>query len=92
MSDNTDMPLDASRTAEEESVAYWLQQLPEPHRSMALANLQPHDWKRSELEPVTKLSWALLGAFGWDTSPQGHQYWNEVYATVKAEEAQGKRS
>lgn len=49
-------------------------------REQALKNMTKEYAQTEEL----LLSEAIFGAFVWDTSPEGHEYWNKIY-----EQAQG---
>lgn len=55
------------------TIKEWLNELPEPYRSEALANVDPTyiDYK----EETGSLAEALFHAFSWDASAQGHDYW-----------------
>jgi hypothetical protein len=62
------------------------EQLQEPFRSQALenlrrlpANINPDDESLSE---------ALAAGFWWGDSPQGYQYWKDVYFSLKEIEAE----
>jgi len=59
------------------TVREWLETIPCPKwRAAALRNMEsPADEERS-------LRAALLGAFNWDDSPEGHDAWNRVYSAV----------
>lgn len=65
----------------ENSCQYWLNQLPEPYRSQALANYNPAFFARETggLDKVGSKENALLFAFSWDNSPEEFDYWDEVY-------------
>lgn len=52
----------------------WLSELPEPARSQALENAQA-----VTINTLHASLWsALLGAFSWVYSPQGHSYWSAI--------------
>jgi len=51
---------------------WWLEQLPEPYRSEALAN-------QTDFETEVHSMWAAVDfAFAWDGTPQGEDYWSEL--------------
>lgn len=60
----------------------WLDTLPEPYRSQALMNTPYEGWgeDRRDLED------ALWGAFIWEDSPEGHNYWKSL--AVRAEDGE----
>ena len=51
----------------------------EPYKSKALVNMR--SWHRNT--EVDNLSNALRCAFDWTASPEGIQYWNDYYYTLK---------
>jgi hypothetical protein len=54
-------------------ISEWLNELPEPYRTQAIANQEWQDYE------VNRLSGAIANAFSWHDSPQGHEYWHELY-------------
>lgn len=63
------------------TVKEWLEGLEEPYRSQAFENVEELNvhpggvlFAREE-----SLSSALIGAFDWGKSPQGHKYWENIY-------------
>ena len=52
-----------------------LSQLAEPHRKKALANLAPWNAEKK----AVSVSDAILEAFEWKTSPEGGNYWDDVW-------------
>jgi hypothetical protein len=54
------------------TIKQWLETLPEPYRGQALANLKNPE------QIDNSLNGALKGAFVWETSAEGHAYWEEV--------------
>lgn len=57
----------------------WLQILPEPYRTEALANSDDEvsELTETDYEPIN-LAEALGAWFVWDGTPQGHGYWSQV--------------
>jgi hypothetical protein len=60
------------------TVKEYLQELPEPARSQALANMWWED--ADSIYPNIKI--ALYQAFNWSKSPQGYQYWKKVHDSI----------
>lgn len=59
----------------------WFNELPEPYRTQAIENT-----KEAMIDlKDKKISGALRGAFIWELSPQGHDYWQELYETLLSE-------
>jgi hypothetical protein len=58
-------------------ISEWLNELPEPQRTLALENFSSEDVM------VDKLSLALLRGFCWRNTPQKHQYWSELFNKLK---------
>jgi hypothetical protein len=58
----------------ENTVLYWLQQLPEPYLSEALKYVR-EDTKNLECSEFYR---AIDKAFTWSDTPQGHDYWSEL--------------
>lgn len=54
----------------------WLETLPEPYRALALANLPEHS-KDSECSSLAR---AIFDSFGWASTPEGADFWMEVYS------------
>jgi hypothetical protein len=62
----------------EKTVKEWLNELPEPYRSQAIENCDkecPEEFERR----VGDAQSALCNSFTWDESPQGADYWVEIY-------------
>jgi hypothetical protein len=66
----------------EKTIKEWLEDLPEPYRSEALANfddyVEIYPTKLREKELSTKH--AIINAFNWEGSTEGGEYWRKVYA------------
>lgn len=63
----------------EYTIKEWLSgEFGEPYQTQALANLKPEN----ENIKVPSLHRALLDAFSWETSPEGFDYWNKIYAVL----------
>lgn len=55
----------------------WLNELPYPIRSRAIRNAE--DFRKPFLDkPEISLREAVLGAFIWHETPEGHEFWNAV--------------
>ena len=63
------------------TIKEWLSELPEPYRTKAIENC-----KASERVRPSSLKEALCGAFSWLDTPQGYDYWAEVYKRAEAGE------
>lgn len=57
----------------------WLKRLPDGYRERALANCDSPD------DHVESLPYALISSFGWDDSPEGHDFWDGVYDWCRGE-------
>ena len=56
----------------------WLNELPEPYRTKALANCKQPDLV---VEDVLQ---ALANGFLWGDTIEGEDYWNDAYLTIEA--------
>ena len=56
------------------TIKEWLQELPEPYKGQALQHAHSGHLERE----VPNLRQALLCAFSWDSSPEGHKYWQRA--------------
>lgn len=64
----------------EKTIEQWFQELPEPYRTKALENCKsPND-----NEVVETLSIAIAVGFLWQDTPEGEEYWHDVYLTLEA--------
>lgn len=61
------------------TVKEWLEELPEPYRSQALKNTKEELLKIEEVSADQ----AVFGAFRWDKTPQGFQYWDSLFCKIK---------
>lgn len=60
--------------------AEWFEQLKEPYRSEAIANIEHHDI-------LSEMSYdSLARAFNWAKSIQGLDYWSKIYNSIEAGE------
>lgn len=69
----------------EKTIEEWLNELSEPHRTLALENYVNYYGENKPL-PVHTMHDALLMAFSWVHTPQGQHYWDGVlsyYMKVK---------
>lgn len=57
----------------------WLNELPEPVRSLALKNMWWEDKDSQQPDQAT----ALRQSFNWSRSPEGTAYWQGVYDIIK---------
>ena len=62
------------------SIREHLQELPEPARSQALANMWWEDAETRCADPA----YALYQAFNWSRSPQGYRYWKEIFNNLQS--------
>jgi len=62
--------------------AKWYMQLPEPYRMQAINNAERDD----VLDNKVRSLGAALCAFPWETTPQGHAYWQAVFTKVETGE------
>lgn len=60
------------------TVRQWFEELPEPYRTQALANTE------EEMLDIDddSVAGSLLGAFRWDSSLEGHEYWQDISDTL----------
>jgi hypothetical protein len=61
----------------------WLGTLPEPYRTEALENAKLYSVYDYKMDTV---SGALLCSFDWGSSPQGREYWRELYLQLCEQE------
>ena len=66
----------------EKTIKEWLETLPEPYRSEAIANMP--DTAKDHLECC--LGDAIEGAFTWAESKQGYGYWLDIVDRAEAGE------
>jgi len=64
------------------TIEQWIGFLPEPFRAQALANAKPNFLALSK----DSLAKALKGAFDWEDSPQGEDYWKRLHKIVVGHE------
>lgn len=61
----------------------WFNELPEPYRTQALENVRSgvcaHSSRYSESEMFVSMAQAITSTMHWSATPQGHEYWNELY-------------
>lgn len=62
----------------------WLKMLPSPYREEALENLYKSDYIPFKSYPT--LREALAFSFSWVGSPQGIDYWNDLYCKLLDEQ------
>lgn len=62
----------------EKIIKQWLEELPEPARSKAIKNTPLVDLKKK----VDCLSDAVAEAFNWHESPEGQDYWDELWLSL----------
>jgi hypothetical protein len=60
------------------TIREWIEELNEPERSRALANLDDN----MEKELVGGLPKAIKCGFGWKNTPEGYDYWSDIYDSV----------
>jgi hypothetical protein len=61
----------------------WFNELPEPYRTQALENVRgggcAHSSRYDESEMFVSMAQAITSTIHWSATPQGHEYWNELY-------------
>lgn len=60
------------------TVKQWLEELPEEYREKALKNAYP-EMLNYQFESQEQ---ALPNSFGWSYSPEGFDYWNNLYESL----------
>ena len=55
--------------------AQWYMQLPEPYRMQAIELAEKDDTLGMKASSLP----AALSAFAWDSTPQGYEYWQNVF-------------
>lgn len=60
------------------TIREWLEELPQPYRGQALANMRPQN---KDIEENT-LQDGLQGAFVWSKTKEGRRYWQKVYLST----------
>jgi hypothetical protein len=68
------------------TIRQWLETLPEPYRSAAIRNAE-NDVPTTIEEQCDSLSEALSNSAYWSKTPEGHDYWGELYDRLCHEEA-----
>ena len=72
----------------EKTIEQWFQELPEPYKTKALTNCQEQstfDWNTGDAN-CNSSSQAIAFGFLWQDTPEGEEYWQEVYDTIAADE------
>ena len=69
------------------TIKEWLQTLPEPHREAAITNATL-DGSIGYWVTEPTLADALAAAFVWHITPQGQDYWNDVFRRAERGELQ----
>ncbi len=62
--------------------ARWYMQLPDPYKMQAVNNAERDNMLGNETSSLA----AALCAFPWNTTPQGRDYWQEVFDKAEAGE------
>jgi hypothetical protein len=60
----------------------WYKLLPDPYRMQAINNAERDDVLGMKISSLP----ASLFAFPWETTPEGHAYWQQVFDKAKAGE------
>lgn len=63
---------------ETKTIEQWLQELPEPARAQALANM----WWEDKDCRYTNLPEALAQAFNWSKTREKYKYWHNIHAAL----------
>ena len=62
------------------TIEEWFNELEEPYRTQAIENTKKLAEESGRLyESTDSLSEALISAFIWETSPEGHKYWSDLF-------------
>jgi len=62
------------------SVKAWLEELPEEIKDQAISNTKPALLEENAI--AESLREAVLGAFIWGETPEGHKYWQEIHESL----------
>lgn len=62
------------------TVYEWAQELPENVREKFLANVVEQEGERRLEYKALSLSNAIEGSFTWHESPEGFDFWNDIYS------------
>lgn len=60
------------------TIKEWFNDLPEDVREKALKNTNEAVLKQKSIN----LKMALLGAFTWEFSPEGYEYWKSIHESI----------
>lgn len=60
----------------------WFSLLPSPYKEKAIKNSIQGDWIDPDKEQSESMENALAKGFCWTTSPEGEDYWNELFAKI----------
>ena len=63
-------------------IKQWLEELPEPYRTQALENCQEEFYLK---KCTSSQHLALEHAFFWGKTPQGHNYWSDIWKKLQQE-------
>lgn len=64
----------------------WLEELPEPYRSQAIANAENPECELDSEDIASSLFRGLGFAFKWNKTPEGDSYWREAHRKLEAGE------
>ena len=74
----------------------WFNELPEPYRTQALENVRSGSCRHygHDAEDTTmyvSIASAITSTMHWERTPQGHQYWNDIYDKYLEEHRHAER-
>jgi hypothetical protein len=73
----------------------WFNELPEPYRTQALENVRSgrceHSHRYEETDTFISMAEAITMTMHWSATPQGHEYWNELYDRYSEQHREAKR-
>jgi hypothetical protein len=73
----------------------WFNELPEPYRTQALENARSgrcsHSNEYDESDTFISMAQAITMTMRWSHTPQGHEYWNELYDKYTEEHREAQR-
>lgn len=71
-------------TQENKTPEQWFQQLKEPYRSEAIENIDVSHYDYKDLQE--SLYDSLMDSFRWSSTKQNHDYWRDIYESIKSGE------
>lgn len=68
------------------TIEEWLNELEEPYRTQAIENTKRLAGTERLYEPADNITDALMSAFIWETSPEGYEYWSDLFGKYLEQE------